>query len=131
MTDASSATIVTLRFILSGIAATITYLAVTLLLVSSAVRLEPVIASALASGVSILVSYVGHHSYTFERSGQHGFYFPRFIIVTSVLFLLSTAGMYVFTRVIPTDPLYVVIVITAIYPVASYLLNLLWVFKVR
>lgn len=112
-----------------GIAATATYLVATLLLLSPSLRVEPVLASALASGISTLVSYAGHHSYTFERTGDHGFYFPRFIAVTVSLFLLSTMGMYFFTHVIPTDPSYVAIAITVTYPVASYLLNLLWVFK--
>jgi putative flippase GtrA len=131
MNNASPFTGVTLRFIVSGIAATATYLAVTLILMVPPLRLEPVLASALASGVSILVSYAGHHSYTFERKGRHGFYFPRFFIVTAFLFFLSTLGMYFFTRVIPTDPFYVTVAITAGYPIASYLLNLLWVFKLQ
>ena len=131
MSDASFVTRVTLRFIVSGIAATASYLVITVLLMAPPLRLEPVLASALASGISILVSYAGHHSYTFERKGRHGFYFPRFIAVTVLLFLLSTMSMYVFTRVIPTDPVYVAIAVTVAYPIASYLLNLLWVFKLR
>jgi putative flippase GtrA len=115
----------------TGIVATATYFAAALLLMAPPMRLEPVMASALASAISIAVSYAGHHSYTFERNGHHGVYLPRFIAVTVSLFLLSTLGMYVFTRAIPTDPFVVTIAITALYPVASYLLNLMWVFKLR
>ena len=78
----------------------------------------------MASAISIAVSYAGHHRYTFERRGHHGFYLPRFIAVTVALFLLSTLGMYVFTVAIPTDPIFVAIVITATYPVASYVSTL-------
>ena len=131
MTKASPATKVTLRFMATGIAATATYFALTLLLMAPPLRLEPVLASALGCGISILVSYLGHHSYTFERKGRHSFYVTRFIVVTTSLFLLSTLAMYVFTRMIPTDPLYVMFVVTAAYPIASYLLNLLWVFRLR
>jgi len=120
---------ITLRFIVTGIVATATYFATTLLLMAQPFGVEPVIASVLAFATSILVSYAGHHRYTFERSGRHGFYFPRFVAVTTVLFVLSTLGMYVFTRVIHTDPVYVTIAITAAYPIASYLLNLFWVFR--
>jgi hypothetical protein len=48
---------------------------------------------------------------------------------TGVLFLMSTLAMFVFTHVTPVNPLYVTIAITIAYPIASYLLNLLWVFK--
>lgn len=120
-----------MRFLVTGIAATATYFVATLLLMASPTRFEPVVASAVASAISIAVSYAGHHRYTFERRGHHGFYLPRFIAVTVALFLLSTLGMYVFTVAIPTDPIFVAIVITATYPVASYVLNLMWVFKVR
>ncbi len=122
---------VTLRFVVTGVAATATYLALTVLLMARPLGLEPVVASAVASLVSILVSYAGHHRYTFERRGRHDFYFPRFAAVTAALFALSTAAMYVFTRVVPADPDVVATAIALAYPPASYLLNLLWVFRVR
>ncbi len=119
----------TLRFALVGVAATATYFAVALLLIGSRASFDPVLASALASGTAILVSYAGHHRYTFARKGRHGFYFPRFVAITGALFVLSTVAMYVFTRMFPMDPRYVAGAITLCYPIASYVLNFLWVFK--
>jgi putative flippase GtrA len=129
LSNESAVTRVTLRFILIGIGATATYFGITVLLISSPIQLEPVLASAIASTVSILVSYIGHHRYTFNRQGRHDFHFPRFIAVTTFLFLSSTMAMYVYSHVVPTEPLYVASAIAVAYPIASYLLNLLWVFK--
>lgn len=119
----------TLRFALVGVAATATYFAVAMLLIGSRAGFDPVLASALASGTATLVSYAGHHRYTFVRKGRHRFYFPRFVAITGALFLLSTMAMYVFTHMIPIDPRYVAGAITVSYPIASYVLNFLWVFK--
>jgi putative flippase GtrA len=117
--------------VLTGIASTATYFAVSLMLIAPPVMLDPVLASAGAFGISLVVSYLGHHRYTFEREGRHGFYLPRFITVTVLLFVSSTLAMFIFTHVVATEPLYVTIAITLTYPIASYVLNLLWVFKLR
>jgi len=51
--------------------------------------------------------------------------------VTALLFALSTSVMFVFTRLLPADPNMVAMGIAVAYPLASYLLNLLWVFKLH
>ena len=85
----------TSRFAVVGLVATGVYFGITAGLGSRVVGMEPVTASTLGFLVSVLVSYLGHHRFTFRVSGRHGFYLPRFLFVTLSLFFLSTLAMAV------------------------------------
>jgi len=119
------------RFGAVGVAATLTYFMITVVLGRPAIGLEPVAANTIGVAVSLVVSYLGHHSFTFQLRGDHDIYFPRFMIVTAALFALSTAAMAIGRYTLGLDHTTVTGAIAVGYPVASYLLNLLWTFSFR
>jgi putative flippase GtrA len=119
------------RFGVIGLLATATYFLTTVALGNPPVSMEPIAANTIGFILSVVVSYVGHHRFTFRMDGAHGYYFPRFISVTVVLFLLSTAAVAVFRDILGYSHTLVTATIAVSYPVASYALNFLWAFTRR
>src|SRR5579872_1829212 len=77
------------RFGVVGVAATVTYLGFVNGLAVPLGPLSAFHAHLVALSASIVVSYAGHHGYTFRRKGRHGFYFRRFAAITAMLFVLA------------------------------------------
>ena len=119
------------RFGVIGLLATATYFLTTVVLGNSPINMEPIAANTIGFAFSVVVSYVGHHQFTFRVDGAHGYYFPRFISVTVVLFLLSTAAVAVFRDVLGYNHTLITAAIAVSYPIASYALNFLWAFARR
>ena len=119
------------RFGIVGAAATFVYFAITAGLGRPPIEMEPIAANAVGVAASLLVSYFGHHRYTFRALGNHERYLPRFLTVTAGLFLLSTAAMAIARYVWRLDHIVVTAFIAVGYPVLSYILNLLWTFSHR
>lgn len=120
---------ITLRFIVVGLAATATYAACAITLNRSLAEWGAVTIHVIAFAVSLVVSYLGHHQFTFGLRGRHKFYLPRFVFVTACLLLASTAMTYVCDRVLQLDGTAIAVGVSIFYPVASYLANLLWTFR--
>jgi putative flippase GtrA len=118
-----------LRFIVVGLAATVTYAVCAIALNRSLGELGAVKIHLIAFAVSLLVSYLGHHQFTFSLRGRHEFYLPRFVFVTACLLLASTAMTYVCDRVLRFDATAIAVGVSIFYPIASYLANLLWTFR--
>lgn len=116
------------RFGVVGVAATLTYFAVTTILGRPPIGINSVAANALGVFASLWVSYFGHHRYTFDVPGQHERYLPRFLIVTAGLFLLSSAAMALGRNVWALDHTLVTALIAVFFPLISFLLNSLWTF---
>jgi putative flippase GtrA len=116
------------RFGAVGLIATVSYFAITAGLGHSAIGFDPVVAHVLGTSASLLVSYAGHHRFTFRADGAHAFYLPRFLLVTGILFLLSTAAMAFGRYGLGLDHTLVTAGIAVGYPIMSYLLNALWTF---
>jgi putative flippase GtrA len=116
------------RFGAVGLAATVGYFAITAGLGHMRVGFDPIVAHVLGISASLLVSYWGHHRFTFRADGAHAFYLPRFLLVTGFLFLLSTAAMAFGRYGLALDHTLVTAGIAVGYPLASYLLNALWTF---
>ena len=116
------------RFGIVGISATLTYLVLANLL---AVPLGPMTAfhaHVAAICCSILVSYTGHHAFTFARKGRHGFYFGRFAAITALLFVLTSALAYAMDADLHLPALVISIAVTVLYMAASFVLHSLWTF---
>jgi putative flippase GtrA len=116
------------RFGAVGMAATISYFGIAAWLGHPRVGLDPIFAHVLGVGTSLVVSYVGHHRFTFRAEGAHDFYLPRFLLVTGVLFLLSTAAMAFGRYGLGLNHTLVTAGIAVGYPIMSYLFNALWTF---
>lgn len=81
------------RFGIVGVLATLSYFLLMLLLIDVA-HLSTRWSHVTATVLSLLVSYLGHHGYTFERSGDHSRYFARFCIVSAALFVCSSSFLW-------------------------------------
>jgi len=116
------------RFGVVGIAATVAYLGLVNLLAVPVGPLTPFHAHLVALCISISVSYLGHHAFTFARKGRHRVYFSRFAAITALLFVLSSVLAYVCDAMLHLSAAVISLTITVLYPAASYLLHTLWTF---
>ncbi len=116
------------RYGVVGIAATATYLLVFNLVALPVGPFSPFAGHLAGLSVSILVSYAGHHGFTFRRSGLHTRYFTRFVAITATLSLLSSAIAFFCDRYLGLSAAAISLLISALYPGASYLLHTLWTF---
>jgi putative flippase GtrA len=116
------------RFSVVGIAATLTYLGLVNGLAAPIGTLSTFEAHLIGLSTGIVVSYLGHHAYTFRRKGRHGFYFWRFVAITAILFVAASAIAYAGDRWLGLPALVISLVVTVLYPAGSYLLHTLWTF---
>lgn len=114
------------RFGLVGILATAIYLIIAVILPEYSI--SPTLAAAIASIVSVGFSYLGHHSFTFSKSGLHEFYLPRFLIVSTLLSAVATATTFIMTNFFGLSANNAAVVVAIFYPIFSFALNNLWVF---
>lgn len=121
-----------LRFGVVGIVATAVYFFIAILLPpASSFVIRPSAASLVASFVSVLVSYLGHHSFTFTKIGDHSFYLPRFLVISLILSLAAALGTHVLTELLHVGYRYAAAGVAVAYPVASFILSRVVVFKDR
>ena len=116
------------RFGVVGVIAAGVYLAVFNLVAAPIGPLPGFAANLAALSVSILVSYFGHHAYTFRLAGEHVFHFTKFAIVTAILIVLSTVVAYLCDRYGHYPPYVTSLVIVVLYPCLSYVTHCLWTF---
>lgn len=113
-----------------GLLATGVYLAIAILLPElSAFAVSPTAGAVIASIVSVFVSYLGHHKFTFAKVGRHDFYLLRFICLSVVLSCAAATVTFLLTKIFVVEYRMVAVVIALAYPCASYMLNLLFVFN--
>src|SRR5262245_55232141 len=88
-----------------GIAATMVYFAVSLVLLHASGASSP-IASLIGYPLSTTVSYLGHRGLTFRYSASHAWTLPRFLIVSFCGFALSYSIPLVVTERLGLAPMY-------------------------
>lgn len=115
------------RFGLVGLSATFFYIALYWILTSDLGVIPPV-SAAIASIISIAVSYAGHYFFTFQHNGRHLRSMTRFVAVSVTLIaanslLVAIVDRYSVFRLAP------LIVTCLFYPLASFLLNRTLVFR--
>lgn len=91
----------------------------------------PASAAFVASLASVLWSYVGHHHFTFGKTGAHQFYLPRFLTISIVLSAMAVCGTHFATQSFGVDYQLATLGVTISYPFASFALNRSWVFGGR
>ncbi len=120
-----------LRFALVGSLATATYLAVSLFLSSSSVRLAPWAASLAGFALSFIVSYVGHLFFTYRAEPDHVFYGPRFALATLALIFIFSAFSQILAIDFALGRLWSNGLVAALFPPCSFLLHTFWSFAGR
>jgi putative flippase GtrA len=115
------------RFSIVGIAATVTYMVVTVALVGSGIA-SPAIGSVIGFCASFLVSYFGHFRFTFVARGRHRDYLLKFAVNAVAVLFFSTLLVWLFASVLRLDYRIAVIISATINPVCSYILGRFWIF---
>jgi putative flippase GtrA len=117
-----------LRFVVIGGLSTLTYLLISIGLVK-ALGVRPSIASILAILCGFVVSYVGHHQFTFRMTGRHAVHLPRFGAMQATIFtVLGSLSTFILEHHL-ADPTMTSLGIAAAWPPISFLISRLWVFK--
>ena len=118
------------RFVIVGLSSTLAFLLCQCALIGG-LHLNILTGTTISIGISLLLSYLGHHRVTFKRSGAHGRYGTRFVIATAVMITLSNALAYGFTTLAGRNFMIGSLVVSFVYPVGSFLLQTLWVFRAQ
>jgi putative flippase GtrA len=117
-----------IRFGLVGGLATLTYLAVSIGAVKL-LELRPSIASIIAIACGFVVSYVGHHQFTFRLTGRHHVHLPRFgVMQTTIFVVVGGLSTYLLEKQV-ADPTVVSVMVAIAWPMISFVVAQLWVFK--
>jgi putative flippase GtrA len=116
----------TLRFAAVGVAATLTYLAISLVLLR--LNVPPQIANAGAFGLSLVLSYAGHYAFTFRSREAHTRTGTRFALATAALFAVCS-GVLQIALWLSVPPRVGAALVAILYPVLSFLLNRFWSFS--
>lgn len=95
------------------------------------IDLPVMIGTTVSFGVSLVTSYFGHHAITFQRSGAHFHYGPRFAVVTASMLVTSNLMAYGLVTVGGLNYLWGSVIIAFVYPIGSFVLQNLWVFAER
>jgi putative flippase GtrA len=119
-----------IRFGIVGAVGTAVYLTIAISLPAlSSLNVSATTAAALASAISVLVSYMGHHKFTFVKVGQHDVYLPRFLLLSLVLSVSAAVCTYILTEVVSVGYRYAAAAIAVAYPIASFTLNRAIIFR--
>ena len=116
-----------LRFGAVGAAASATHVAVALILIEQ-VGLPIMTANGLAFAVAVLLSYIGNHSWTFVRSGNHEHHLPRFIAVSLAGFAVNQAIVFATVRLAGLPYIVGILVVIVVVPALTFLLSRSWAF---
>ena len=117
-----------IRFGIAGICATLTHIAVFVVLVEL-LALKPLWASVPAFLAALAVSYGMNYAWTFQATGPHQAMFPRFVLVALtglglnlvIVWLVVDLGGYWYG--------YALAAVIAFVPLITFLLSKWWVFR--
>jgi len=116
-----------LRFVVVGVASTLTHIAVAIVL-NEMLSLSALVANFLAFTTPVLVSYLGNHGWTFSRRGQHSRYLPRFVLVALTGMALNQLIVYGIVDLGGLSYRLALATVVLIVPMFSFALNQMWVF---
>ncbi len=116
-----------MRFALTGGGATLVHLTVAMLLIRLGVF--PLIGNAVAFATAFMVSFWGHHLFTFAGHGAAAItVFRRFAVVASIGFLANEAGLFLLLMTGVVQPQAAVLLSTAFAAVCTFILSHFWAF---
>jgi putative flippase GtrA len=113
-----------------GIAVSMLYSLLVVLLVNQCGMASPTLASALAFAAVLPVAYAAHRGVTFSDAAHDPFASWRFAGTTTASFLVATGGMYLATDVLARSYLLGIALTWVLIPAMNFLVYLVWVFRV-
>lgn len=114
-----------LRFGMVGGAASLTYLASSIVLLE--LGMAPLAVNLAAFAISLALSYLGQYYFTYRAAGAHRMLSRRYAISTAILIAVCTGLHWALLR-LSLDPRLASLAVTLTYPLLSFLLNHGWVF---
>ncbi|WP_282152705.1 GtrA family protein [Ruegeria atlantica] len=115
------------RFAGIGVLATILHVVVSIVALKF-FGIAPLLANSAGFAAAFSLSYLGHGRITFDTSLKHRFHAPRFLTVSGVGFLLSTAITELIAVQLGGPFVLAMAVVALAVPVSTFLLCKFWVF---
>jgi putative flippase GtrA len=115
------------RFGITGVIATLVYAAVTIILVERC-SLGAIAAAIVGYLAPSGVSYLGHLHFSFSVRPDHRIYLWRFLIISTLLFIMNIATTWIVTGVLGYSARISAIIVSILIPVTNYFCNRFWVF---
>ena len=121
------------RFGIVGLGATAAHVTTFAALIEWA-RLPPLLANFVAFGVAVLVSFVGHFHWTFQRetAGQHWQQqraaFARFALVAITGLALNSFAVVLVVNLLAAPYQYALVLMICVVPVVVFVLSKSWAF---
>ncbi|MEM8790528.1 MAG: GtrA family protein [Pseudomonadota bacterium] len=115
------------RFIMVGLAATLTHLLTANVLITF--ETAPPNASVYGYLVGMIVSFSGHKYLTFQKKGATPLHVVRFLITSAIGLAISYLGMQVGQDVLGWGPRISSVAVCTVIPVINFFIMRLWVFN--
>lgn len=117
-----------IRFGLVGVVSTLTHIG-TLVLLVELIKLTPILASTIGFILAVIVSYFLNYRFTFRAQGAHTSYFPKYVLVCIIGFILNTGIMYLTIEILKWWYVAGQICTLMVVPISNFTLNRFWAFK--
>ena len=117
-----------MRYAVVGVIGTAIHFGVLAVLVELA-ALDAVLASAAGFLVTLMVSYVLNHRWTFESSAPHGATFGRYAAVSLLGLGLNSMIMYLAVNIFGLWYILAQALVVIVVPAVNYTLNRSWTFR--
>lgn len=118
------------RYVIGGIAATITHILVLTLLVER-FGMNPTIATSIGFCIAVIVNYNFQYHWTFGATGSHARIFSRYVVVTFAMLGVNLALFRVLTHPVHLPYLYAQLIATGVIMFCNFALNKLYTFNHR
>ena len=119
-----------LKYAAVGVAVSMLYSLMVMLLVDQGGMASPTLASALAFAAILPVAYAAHRGVTFSDAAHDPLASWRFTGSTTASFVVATGGMYLATDVLARSYLLGIALTWVLIPTMNFLVYLVWVFRV-
>lgn len=116
------------RFVVVGVAATATHVAVALLCIEL-LGLGVQAGTFLAFSCALVLSYLLNRAWTYQAEGRHRRQLPRFVLVSFAGYGLNAAIMALVTEMLGRHYLMGVAVVVTVIPLLSFLSHRYWTFS--
>lgn len=100
-----------------------------LTLLIEVLRYDPVISSALAFIIIVIISYILNYKWTFRAKNRHRVSFPRYLTVSLMGLLLNTIIMFLAVNVFSIWYGIAQVLAIVLIPISNFILNFYWSFK--
>jgi putative flippase GtrA len=120
-----------IRFVIGGLGVTLFSISVYSAF-AAVLRVNPLLANLFSYGAGVVASYAVHSRWSFRAGGkgEEGAMIVRFLIASGFAFALNNLWVWLLTIQLHLPPLAPVPAMMMVTPLASFVLNRRWVFRV-